>query len=416
MEGFISGNKKFRKNMAEKMPEFTGVRKAKEEREANKISRRDFFKKAGALALEAAIVTSGAAVLGKIAQETSSKKTRNNESERQPIEKEQEDIPPEQIYESEEEVEKVELDEENKIMMAEILRPSVHKELKINPEVIEMVTKYWTFQYQNRRKPELDKAYDEMEKIKPLLAECFRRHNMPEQLMYLAIPESNWMMDAVSRCGARGPYQFMPKIAKEYGLKDPTDPLKSADACARYLKDLYKRTHSWDLALAGYNGIVGHYLTECHQNETQPSYEKYLGFLQRKINEKRRAILKKSYFSHIVKEREMKVRQDGVDRIIWRMETLEDIAFKYGVTVNQLIKDNPQLKPKKTRRWRMRKINTQPTPFEGQKLIVRFNHKSQQAKFEEEIAGFIENTNYPSRIKGVWFAKGMEMLPEQEIN
>jgi hypothetical protein len=60
----------------------------------------------------------------------------------------------------------------------------------------------------------------------------------------------------VSPKGARGVMQFMPDTAKEYGLSDPTDPIQSLDAAARYLVKAQEVTGSNDPAVlaAAYNG------------------------------------------------------------------------------------------------------------------------------------------------------------------
>lgn len=57
-----------------------------------------------------------------------------------------------------------------------------------------------------------------------------------------------------SRAGALGPFQFMPQTAKEYGLDDPMDTEKSADAASRKFANLMKY-YKGDTrkALAAYN-------------------------------------------------------------------------------------------------------------------------------------------------------------------
>ena len=68
---------------------------------------------------------------------------------------------------------------------------------------------------------------------------------------------------AVSRAGAKGMWQFMYSTAKMYGLNidsfvdERLDPVKSADAAARYLKDAYKIFGDWNLAIASYNCGAG---------------------------------------------------------------------------------------------------------------------------------------------------------------
>jgi hypothetical protein len=56
---------------------------------------------------------------------------------------------------------------------------------------------------------------------------------------------------------AKGMFQFIDATAKEYGITDPYDWKQSADAGMRYMKDLYGKYGSWDLALAAYNAGPG---------------------------------------------------------------------------------------------------------------------------------------------------------------
>ncbi|HJW05312.1 MAG TPA: lytic transglycosylase domain-containing protein [Rhodanobacter sp.] len=57
-----------------------------------------------------------------------------------------------------------------------------------------------------------------------------------------------------SKAGAMGHFQFMPATAKQYGLKNPNDLAESADAAARYYRDLIKQFGgNLPKALAAYN-------------------------------------------------------------------------------------------------------------------------------------------------------------------
>lgn len=49
----------------------------------------------------------------------------------------------------------------------------------------------------------------------------------------------------------------MPDTAKGLGITDPHDWLQSAVGAAIYLKRMYHKFGSWDLALAGYNAGEG---------------------------------------------------------------------------------------------------------------------------------------------------------------
>ena len=81
-----------------------------------------------------------------------------------------------------------------------------------------------------------------------------QRHNVPEPLLRsVAYHESRYRPDAVSRKGARGLMQLMPRTAEGLGV-DPFNPAQAADGAARLLRRWYvKYRGSWGAALAAYN-------------------------------------------------------------------------------------------------------------------------------------------------------------------
>ena len=97
----------------------------------------------------------------------------------------------------------------------------------------------------------------------PIFEETLNKYDMPEELKAMAIIESALNPRATSRVGAKGLWQFMYATAKMYGLHidsfvdERVDPVKSADAAARYMKDAYKIFGDWNLAIASYNCGAG---------------------------------------------------------------------------------------------------------------------------------------------------------------
>ena len=97
----------------------------------------------------------------------------------------------------------------------------------------------------------------------PIFEETLNRHGMPEELKAMAIIESALNPRATSRVGAKGLWQFMYSTAKMYGLQidsfvdERTDPVKSSEAAAKYMKDAYKIFGDWNLAIASYNCGAG---------------------------------------------------------------------------------------------------------------------------------------------------------------
>ncbi|MEM7606204.1 MAG: LysM peptidoglycan-binding domain-containing protein [Myxococcota bacterium] len=92
-----------------------------------------------------------------------------------------------------------------------------------------------------------------------MISESLQRRGVPEDLRCVAMVESGFDPTVRSRRGAVGMWQFVARTAEEYGLQSDRfvdqrmDPVRSTDAAARFLGDLYERTGRWELALAAYN-------------------------------------------------------------------------------------------------------------------------------------------------------------------
>ena len=108
----------------------------------------------------------------------------------------------------------------------------------------------------------------------PMIQERLKAHGLPDDFKYLCVAESN-LMNAISKAGAVGFWQFMPKSGPEYSLEvnssvdERYNVLKSTDAACNYLKDAYKKFGSWTAAAASYNcGMGGYNAQATYQGST----------------------------------------------------------------------------------------------------------------------------------------------------
>lgn len=117
---------------------------------------------------------------------------------------------------------------------------------------------YFIKGFQKRGKQSFIYAMEDWAKYLPLMKEIFQKSEIPEELVYLAMIESEFNPNASYKANS-GMWQFTPATAKRYGLRindwidERKDIEKSTMAAARYLKELYNKFDCWCLALAGYN-------------------------------------------------------------------------------------------------------------------------------------------------------------------
>ena len=113
--------------------------------------------------------------------------------------------------------------------------------------------------YTQRRRDQVEMMLGLANFYFPIFEEALDKYNLPMELKYMAIIESALNPSARSRANAVGLWQFMYGTGRMLKLEIGTyvderqDPVKSTEAAARYLSDLYKIYKNWHLVIAAYN-------------------------------------------------------------------------------------------------------------------------------------------------------------------
>jgi membrane-bound lytic murein transglycosylase D len=136
-----------------------------------------------------------------------------------------------------------------------------------------------------------------------LIDNVLMQYGLPRELKYLAVIESGLSNNATSWVGAKGPWQFMPYTAVEYGLQvngwmdERTDYFRSTHAAAKYLTYLYNNLHDWLLVIAAYNGGPGRVYTAIKKSGSRDFWK-----LQYYLPNESRNHVKKFIATHYIME------------------------------------------------------------------------------------------------------------------
>ena len=90
------------------------------------------------------------------------------------------------------------------------------------------------------------------------IRKIFKQYEIPQRIAYLPHVESSFNINAYSKVGAAGMWQFMRKTGRlfmtvDYRVDERRDPYISTIAAAKLLKRNYEELKSWPLAITAYN-------------------------------------------------------------------------------------------------------------------------------------------------------------------
>jgi membrane-bound lytic murein transglycosylase D len=128
------------------------------------------------------------------------------------------------------------------------------------PIVINESVIYWVDHFSNSGRWTASRWIRASGKYRNLIRNEFKKANLPQDLLYMAMIESGFDPTAESHAAAVGIWQFIPETGAEYGLTindtidERRDPIRSTQAAIGYLSKLNKEFGgNWHLAMASYN-------------------------------------------------------------------------------------------------------------------------------------------------------------------
>ena len=187
----------------------------------------------------------------------------------------------------------------------------------------------------------------------PIFEEIFDSYGLPLELKAMAIIESALQTKAVSRANAKGMWQFMYTTAKRYDLHinsyvdERFDPIASAHAAAKYLRDSYLIFGDWALAIASYNCGAGNVNKAIRRSGGAKDFWGIYPYLPRETRGYVPSFIAALYTLNYYKEHNLHPKQiempPHVDTIkVNKMLHFEQISHFTGMTVEDLRTFNPQ--------------------------------------------------------------------------
>lgn len=190
----------------------------------------------------------------------------------------------------------------------------------------------------------------------PEMERTFREVGLPVELTRLPLIESCFNVQAYSKAGAAGIWQFIPSTGRRFMRIDALvderrDPLASTRAAARYLAILHDELGSWPLAITSYNhgpAGIARAVDEVGSRDIAVIVREYggkaFGFASRNFYAEFLAALDvesdvKTYFGDIPFPAPLRAREHRLDRPVG----IQVAARMAGTDANELAELNPAL-------------------------------------------------------------------------
>ena len=204
---------------------------------------------------------------------------------------------------------------------------------------------------ENRQATYLE-LYSKSDYFFPIFENALQKYNVPLELKYIPVIESALNPRAKSRVGATGLWQFMFNTAKDLDLKvnsyvdERMDPIKSSEAAAKYLSELYARFNDWNLAIAAYNYGPGN-IRRAIKASGYSNFWNLRGYLPKETANYVPSFIATLYLFEFAHKHEIKMKSKQMklaltDSIpIKKMVSFSHIADKIGISTDTLNFLNP---------------------------------------------------------------------------
>ena len=243
--------------------------------------------------------------------------------------------------------ERVIIDKDSIRLRVEDINSKTPFQIDYTPLLEETIINY----LENRQATYLE-LYSKSDYFFPIFENALQKYNVPLELKYIPVIESALNPRAKSRVGATGLWQFMFNTAKDLDLKvnsyvdERMDPIKSSEAAAKYLSELYARFNDWNLAIAAYNYGPGN-IRRAIKASGYSNFWNLRGYLPKETANYVPSFIATLYLFEFAHKHEIKIKSKQMklaltDSItIKKMVSFSHIADKIGVPIDTLKFLNP---------------------------------------------------------------------------
>jgi membrane-bound lytic murein transglycosylase D len=203
------------------------------------------------------------------------------------------------------------------------------------------------------RKKSFERLLVKSNYYKPLFENIFVANNIPSEIKYMAIVESAFNVNAVSKMGATGIWQFMKPTAQQYGVlvnsyvDNRRNPMQATIAAAVFMNDLFKMFGDWSLVLAAYNCGSGNVQKAIKKAGGKANFESIAMYFPKETQAYIPAFLATMYVCEYATTHGIRLMANNSDfadthlMLVDRAIDLKLMAISLGISVDELRELNP---------------------------------------------------------------------------